>query len=507
MSKRGGSGTGSGVFFSGREEQRTPYILTNYHVVDDVVDVDILMADGQTHFGEAIWTDAQRDLAVVRLTCCLNSQQLPVGITLANSVPLDGEEVVAMGFPLGVHTVRATKGIVASSWYSAQSDRWWIQSDAASNPGSSGGPLLNVDGEIVGVNTASTDYTEGGRPVEGMNYSVSSITVIRVVPTTAQLSAMSSSAPTPVARATPRQTPRSTARPTAVPTASPRPTPTAMPTPTPPTSGLIPVSPRLIVSMAPPTHQVRLPYMTFQSSSGPLHNLYDYLVGVNRKTGTIENTHLAESWSVSNHATRWTFQLKENIPYYINGRASGYYFSPEDVRHTWRLQAGIDSYRSNNSGTYGPWLRSSDDILINGNTLTWNLDLIHPDMNIYVSENWTFGIISKSYWDAVGGEDGYIDHPVGTGAFSFVEYIDNEHFLLEKNVGHYRHEPYFDELMFLWNREPAIIQAQLLTDEVHIGVLPTDQHGLVVAEGLRVAKSTLPSFHIWDMGHDSLVLA
>ena len=98
LSKRGGSGSGSGVYFSVREEQRTPYILTNYHVVDNVVDVDILMADGQTHIGEAIWTDAQRDLAVIRLTCCLESHQLPVGITLANSVPLDGEEVVAMGW-------------------------------------------------------------------------------------------------------------------------------------------------------------------------------------------------------------------------------------------------------------------------------------------------------------------------------------------------------------------------------------------------------------------------
>ena len=68
--------------------------------------------------------------------------------------------------------------------------------------------------------------------------------------------------------------------------------------------------------------------MTFQSSSGPLHNLYDYLVGVNRKTGAVENTHLAESWSVSDDARQWTFHLKENIPYYMNGKASEYPVSP-----------------------------------------------------------------------------------------------------------------------------------------------------------------------------------
>ena len=299
--------------------------------------------------------------------------------------------------------------------------------------------------------------------------------------------------------------------PTPAATAAPAPTiapaPTAAPTPA-PTTEAVPelVSPRLIVSMAPPTHQVRLPYMTFQSSSGPLHNLYDYLVGKDRKTAEVTNLHLAESWSVDSTAKVWTIQLKdEDIPYYMNGQASDYNFEPIDVRHTWLLQAGVRSERSNNSGTYGPWLASTDangvkdgmDLEIDGKTLTFNLDIVHPDMNVYVSEDWTFGIISEAYWNDVGGEDGYIEHPIGTGAFSFVEYVDNQHFLLEKNVDHYRHEPYFDELQFLWNKEPATIMAQILTDEVHIGVLPSDLHDEVTARGMEIAKSTLPSFHMW----------
>ena len=80
--------------------------------------------------------------------------------------------------------------------------------------------------------------------------------------------------------------------------------------------------------------------MTFQSSSGPLHNLYDYMVGKNRKTAAVENTHIAESWSVDPGAKTWIFELKEGIPYYMNGEASDYIFTPEDVRHTWLLQAG-----------------------------------------------------------------------------------------------------------------------------------------------------------------------
>lgn len=239
--------------------------------------------------------------------------------------------------------------------------------------------------------------------------------------------------------------------------------------------------------------------MTFQSSSGPLHSLYDFLVGVNRKTGAVENTHLAEAWSVSDDAREWTFHLKENIPYYMSGRASEYVVSPEDVRWTWLLQAGIESDWANNTGTWRPWLESGEDIVVEGNAVTWNLDFVHPDAHIYLSEDWTFGLISKDYWDDVGGEDGYTNHPIGTGAFSFVEYIRNEHFLLERNMGHYRKEPDFRELQFLWIQEPALVLAMTVTGESHISQLPEDLFDRTEEYGLEIAKSTLPGFHLWGV--------
>ena len=288
-----------------------------------------------------------------------------------------------------------------------------------------------------------------------------------------------------------------TVTPTRTSTATPPPRPTVTPTPTGPHPPLIPADPRLRIAMAAPTHQVRLPYMTFQSSGGPLHNLYDYLVGKNRKTGEVENTHIAESWSVSNDATRWSFQFKENVPFYRKGRASDFMFSPEDVRWTWLLQAGFESDRTNNSGTWRPWLNSGDDILIDGNTVIWNLDLVHPDAHVYLSEDWTFGLISKSYWDAVGGENGYIEHPIGMGAFSFVEYVDNEHFLLEKNYGHYRQEPEFHELQFRWVKEPATRMAMILTQETHLVQLSSYLHVQLQSYGMKIARSTLPSFFLW----------
>ena len=296
---------------------------------------------------------------------------------------------------------------------------------------------------------------------------------------------------------TPQAVPTATRRQTL--TITPAPRPTATPTPTRPPNGPIPVNPRLRITMAAPTHQARLPYMTFQSSSGPLHNLYDYLVGKDRRTDNLDNDHLAKSWWVTRDGRRWTFELKDNIPYYMNGEASSYIFSPEDVRWTWLLQAGFESDRANNSGTWRPLLASEDgsDIEIHGYTVAWNLDLIHPDAVVYLSEDWTFGLISKAYWDDVGGEYGYINHPVGTGSFSFVEYIDNKHFLLERNVGHYRKEPEFHELQFLWVSEPSTRIAMLLASEVHIAQLHSVLHDQLKSHGMKIAKSTLPSFFLW----------
>ncbi len=229
--------TGSGVFYENEGMQQTPYILTNFHVVNGATQVNVLLENEQTYNGEVIWTDALRDLAIVDVSCCLASAERPIGVPFAVDSPRDGAEVIAMGFPLGFNSVRTTRGIVASSWFDEQTDSWWIQSDAATNPGNSGGPLLNVDGEIVGINTSREESSASGRPVQGINYAVSTVSIQKVIPSHSELNAMSSSVPTPVARATPRPTPSPTPKPTdpptSVPTAIPIPKPTPVPTPDP----------------------------------------------------------------------------------------------------------------------------------------------------------------------------------------------------------------------------------------------------------------------------------
>ena len=263
----------------------------------------------------------------------------------------------------------------------------------------------------------------------------------------------------------------------------------------------ISVDTRLKVAAPPPFHQVTLPYQTFPSSGGALHALFDYLIGKDRKTGVEEPSNLAESWSMAPDGRVWTFTLKEDIPFYQHGKASeDYTFNAEDVKHTWLLQSGSLSDKSFNA--YGPLIKGVNDVVVDGNVITWNLDVINPDLSEYLSEDWSFGIISKEYWDEVGGESGYEVDPIGTGAFSFVDYQVNGNFLLERNVDHYRHEPHFAELDFIWVVEHATIAAMLIAGEAHVVQIPRYNHNLsdsLQTQEMKIAKSTLPNFHIWGV--------
>lgn len=128
------------------------YILTNNHMVGGAETVTVKLADGRKLTAEIVGTDPQTDVAVVKI----DETELPY-IELADSDALGvGEWVVAIGNPFGLsHTV--TAGIVSaigrnSIGVAAYED--FIQTDAAINFGNSGGPLLNLDGEAVGINTA-----------------------------------------------------------------------------------------------------------------------------------------------------------------------------------------------------------------------------------------------------------------------------------------------------------------------------------------------------------------
>ncbi len=128
------------------------YILTNNHMVEGAEKVEIELADGRKFTAEVIGADRDSDVAVVKI----DARSLPC-LELGDSEALEvGEWVLAIGNPLGLsHTV--TAGIVSAkgrSGFGLATLENFIQTDAAINFGNSGGPLISLDGKVIGINTA-----------------------------------------------------------------------------------------------------------------------------------------------------------------------------------------------------------------------------------------------------------------------------------------------------------------------------------------------------------------
>ena len=150
-------GTGSGFILTENGQ-----ILTNAHVVDGADQVTVTLKDGRTLQGKVMGTDPTTDVAVVKI----EADNLPV-VKVGNSDRLQvGEWAIAIGNPLGLDNT-VTTGIVSASGRSSSevgiSDKRveFIQTDAAINPGNSGGPLLNSNGEVIGMNTAIIQNAQG----------------------------------------------------------------------------------------------------------------------------------------------------------------------------------------------------------------------------------------------------------------------------------------------------------------------------------------------------------
>jgi S1-C subfamily serine protease len=151
------AGTGSGFVIDS-----SGLVLTNAHVIDGANQVIVTLRDGRTFKGEVLGEDPVTDVAVVRI----QATNLPK-VALGNSESLrPGEWAIAIGNPLGLDNT-VTVGIVSATGRTADqigvSDRrvGFIQTDAAINPGNSGGPLLNQQGEVIGMNTAIIGGAQG----------------------------------------------------------------------------------------------------------------------------------------------------------------------------------------------------------------------------------------------------------------------------------------------------------------------------------------------------------
>ncbi len=167
-----GMGSGSGVIVS-----NDGYIITNNHVVEDASDLAVVFADGSRHTAELIGTDPLSDIAVIQV-----SDEVPAVATIGDaSVLQPGEQVLAIGSPLGNFRNTVTAGVVSALNRSVGPMEGLIQTDAAINSGNSGGPLINLQGEVVGINTlvVRNDFASGmfggsTAPVEGLGFAVPS---------------------------------------------------------------------------------------------------------------------------------------------------------------------------------------------------------------------------------------------------------------------------------------------------------------------------------------------
>jgi S1-C subfamily serine protease len=149
------TGTGSGFVID-----KQGHILTNYHVVEEVDQVRVMLFDGSAHEARIIGRDASNDVAVLLIRAPVD-KLFP--LTFGDSSTLMvGQKILALGNPFGLGRT-LTSGIVSSLERSLRAKngrmiKGIIQTDAAINPGNSGGPLLNTKGQVIGLNTAIVSH-------------------------------------------------------------------------------------------------------------------------------------------------------------------------------------------------------------------------------------------------------------------------------------------------------------------------------------------------------------
>ena len=163
-----GGGSGSGVVID-----RAGYIVTNNHVVQGARRLEVIFAHGGGVSAQLIGGSPEFDLAVLKV----DADQVPAVATFGDSAELkQGERVAAIGSALGGFRNTVTSGVVSAHNRALGSQRGLLQTDTAINHGNSGGPLINLAGEIVGINVMVLRGNIGGDVTEGLGFSIPSNT-------------------------------------------------------------------------------------------------------------------------------------------------------------------------------------------------------------------------------------------------------------------------------------------------------------------------------------------
>ena len=159
-------GLGSGVIV--RRDGDLYYVLTNHHVVGEATEISVTLHDNSNYEAKLVGTDERKDIALVSFE---SKENLTVAKLGDSSIVQTGDIVIAMGSPLG-YFESVTQGIVSATGRSGGgigNINDFIQTDAAINQGNSGGPLVNIYGEIVGINTWIASQSGGS---QGLGFAI-----------------------------------------------------------------------------------------------------------------------------------------------------------------------------------------------------------------------------------------------------------------------------------------------------------------------------------------------
>jgi 2-alkenal reductase len=165
--------SGSGVIISDQG-----HVITNAHVVEGSRRLEVVLADGRTLPASLVGRDTFSDLAVIKI----EPGAAPTAVFGDSDALLAGDTVIAIGSPLGDLTNTVTVGVVSARDRSIETSSGFqmeglLQTDAAINSGNSGGPLVSLKGEVVGINTLVVRGSGSGASAEGLGFAIPSNTV------------------------------------------------------------------------------------------------------------------------------------------------------------------------------------------------------------------------------------------------------------------------------------------------------------------------------------------
>ena len=168
------SGMGSGAVIDNQG-----HIVTNYHVVRDAEQLQVTLWDKSKHTAKMVGSDPNNDLAIIQIDAPRGLLPIPLGTSKGLQV---GQKVLAIGNPFGLDRTMTT-GIISSLGRSIESENGrviedMIQTDASINHGNSGGPLLNSQGQIIGINSAILSPSDAGSI--GIGFAIPADTVRRI---------------------------------------------------------------------------------------------------------------------------------------------------------------------------------------------------------------------------------------------------------------------------------------------------------------------------------------